>query len=91
MDMTVPAVLKNRVREGLPYPRGATWDGKGVNFSLFSANANRPARAGPSTGLRTGRLQKPASTRSSVCRSTGLTRCTSKPASRERSRSAAEP
>jgi isoamylase len=26
---------------GLPYPRGATWDGEGVNFSLFSANADR--------------------------------------------------
>jgi isoamylase len=24
---------------GQPYPRGATWDGEGVNFSLFSANA----------------------------------------------------
>src|SRR4051812_34162492 len=41
MDMTVPSVLKNRVREGLPHPRGATWDGKGVNFSLFSANATK--------------------------------------------------
>ncbi|HZM36494.1 MAG TPA: glycogen debranching protein GlgX [Burkholderiales bacterium] len=29
------------VKEGLPYPRGATWDGKGVNFALFSANATR--------------------------------------------------
>ncbi|MBV9440851.1 MAG: glycogen debranching enzyme GlgX, partial [Candidatus Eremiobacteraeota bacterium] len=27
------------VREGAPYPRGATWDGRGVNFALFSANA----------------------------------------------------
>ena len=25
--------LAARVREGLPYPRGATWDGKGVNFA----------------------------------------------------------
>jgi len=24
---------------GQPYPRGAVWDGEGVNFSLFSANA----------------------------------------------------
>ena len=24
---------------GQPYPRGATWDGEGVNFSLFSGNA----------------------------------------------------
>jgi glycogen operon protein len=30
-----------RVREGLPHPIGATWDGKGVNFSLFSANATK--------------------------------------------------
>ena len=27
--------------EGLPYPLGATWDGLGVNFALFSANATR--------------------------------------------------
>jgi isoamylase len=26
---------------GGPYPRGATWDGEGVNFSLFSANADK--------------------------------------------------
>jgi glycogen operon protein len=25
------------VRPGKPYPQGATWDGKGVNFALFSA------------------------------------------------------
>ena len=31
------SILENRVREGLPFPRGATWDGKGINFSLFSA------------------------------------------------------
>jgi hypothetical protein len=24
---------------GGPYPRGATWDGEGVNFALFAANA----------------------------------------------------
>jgi isoamylase len=29
------------LREGLPYPRGATWDGQGVNFALFSANATK--------------------------------------------------
>ena len=29
------------MKEGLPHPRGATWDGKGVNFSLFSANATK--------------------------------------------------
>jgi isoamylase len=30
---------KYRLREGQPNPRGANWDGRGVNFSLFSANA----------------------------------------------------
>ena len=30
-----------RMYEGLPYPRGAYWDGKGVNFALFSAHATR--------------------------------------------------
>jgi len=29
------------LREGLPHPRGATWDGKGVNFALFSAHATK--------------------------------------------------
>ena len=33
--------LAAAVREGSPYPRGATWDGNGVNFALFSANATR--------------------------------------------------
>ncbi len=32
---------KTRVREGLPVPLGATWDGLGVNFALFSANATK--------------------------------------------------
>ncbi|KAA2244111.1 glycogen debranching protein GlgX [Salinarimonas soli] len=37
-----PEVLRrSRVREGLPYPLGATWDGLGVNFALFSANATK--------------------------------------------------
>jgi glycogen operon protein len=26
---------------GQPYPLGATWDGLGVNFTLFSENATR--------------------------------------------------
>ncbi len=34
-------ILKSRVREGSPDPRGAHWDGLGVNFSLFSANATK--------------------------------------------------
>ena len=28
-----------RVWPGLPYPLGATWDGSGTNFALFSAHA----------------------------------------------------
>ena len=28
-----------RVSPGNPYPLGATWDGKGVNFAIFSGNA----------------------------------------------------
>ncbi|WP_408832186.1 glycogen debranching protein GlgX [Acidocella sp.] len=30
-----------RLREGLPYPHGASWDGEGVNFAIFSANATK--------------------------------------------------
>ena len=30
-----------RINEGLPHPLGATWDGLGVNFALFSANASK--------------------------------------------------
>src|SRR5438874_7375480 len=32
-------LVRSRVRGGLPSPLGATWDGRGVNFALFSANA----------------------------------------------------
>ena len=35
------AHVDRRVSEGSPVPRGATWDGNGVNFSLFSANATK--------------------------------------------------
>jgi glycogen operon protein len=30
-----------RVQEGSPYRLGATWDGRGTNFALFSANADK--------------------------------------------------
>lgn len=30
-----------RITEGHPFPLGATWDGLGVNFALFSAHATR--------------------------------------------------
>ena len=32
---------KSRISEGLSNPLGATWDGLGVNFALFSANATK--------------------------------------------------
>ena len=32
---------RGRVRTGRPYPLGPSWDGRGVNFALFSANATR--------------------------------------------------
>ena len=32
---------RSRITEGLPDPLGATWDGLGVNFALFSANATK--------------------------------------------------
>ena len=49
-----------RVWPGGPYPRGATWDGVGVNFALFSENATavdlclfeRPDGAGEVTTIR---------------------------------------
>jgi glycogen operon protein len=30
-----------RLSAGLPYPLGATWDGRGTNFALFSAHAEK--------------------------------------------------
>ncbi|MDA1131713.1 MAG: glycogen debranching protein GlgX, partial [Proteobacteria bacterium] len=37
------AILRGtpEVWPGLPYPLGATWDGRGVNFALFSENAEK--------------------------------------------------
>ena len=31
----------DRLQEGRPYPLGATWDGLGVNFAIFSAHATK--------------------------------------------------
>jgi glycogen operon protein len=33
--------LINAIWPGQPWPRGATWDGEGVNFSLFSENSDK--------------------------------------------------
>ncbi|MDG9925648.1 MULTISPECIES: glycogen debranching protein GlgX [unclassified Pseudomonas] len=32
---------RSRIAEGHPFPLGATWDGLGVNFALFSAHATK--------------------------------------------------
>jgi glycogen operon protein len=29
------------LEEGNPHPRGATWDGKGTNFAVFSEHATK--------------------------------------------------
>ena len=34
-------VRKNKIKEGSPHPRGATWDGSGTNFAVFSAHATK--------------------------------------------------
>src|SRR5262245_25010675 len=39
--MLLPAAPRARIWPGKPYPLGATWDGQGVNFALFSAHADR--------------------------------------------------
>jgi glycogen operon protein len=39
--VSVPTTPKTRIGEGLPNPLGSTWDGLGVNFALFSANATK--------------------------------------------------
>lgn len=35
------SVQRSRITEGHPFPLGATWDGLGVNFALFSAHATK--------------------------------------------------
>jgi glycogen operon protein len=36
-----PLAAPHAVRRGRPYPLGATWDGSGVNFALYSSAAER--------------------------------------------------
>ncbi|MGV2290918.1 glycogen debranching protein GlgX [Trinickia sp. YCB016] len=33
--------LPDKLEPGMPYPLGSTWDGLGVNFAVFSANAQK--------------------------------------------------
>ena len=37
----IEPAAKTQVQEGKPFPLGATWDGLGVNFAIFSANATK--------------------------------------------------
>jgi len=39
--MSSPASNLTRIAEGTPFPLGATWNGTGVNFALFSAHATK--------------------------------------------------
>ncbi|NMM00558.1 glycogen debranching protein GlgX [Paraburkholderia sp. RP-4-7] len=39
--MPSQANYSTRIAEGTPFPLGATWNGSGVNFALFSAHATR--------------------------------------------------
>jgi len=45
MNARPPAFAKarsaHRIAEGAPFPLGATWNGRGVNFALFSAHASK--------------------------------------------------
>ena len=41
MRTRTQATKKRKVREGLPHPCGATWDGEGTNFAIFSGNATK--------------------------------------------------
>jgi pullulanase/glycogen debranching enzyme len=39
--MSSQTSYSTRIAEGTPFPLGATWNGSGVNFALFSAHATR--------------------------------------------------
>ncbi len=41
LDAAQAGSRRLRVKEGQPFPLGATWDGLGVNFALFSAHATK--------------------------------------------------
>ena len=41
VNVSTDSKLHSRITEGNPFPLGATWDGVGVNFALFSAHATK--------------------------------------------------
>src|SRR5512139_3961862 len=54
-----------RMWPGRPYPLGATWDGQGVNFALFSENATGVELClfdGPADGIEKEKLWMPERT-----------------------------
>ena len=54
-----------RVWPGRPYPLGATWDGAGVNFALFSEHARKVELClfdGPESAKESGRIVLPEHT-----------------------------
>src|SRR5579871_2360216 len=40
-ELATPETHTAPITEGLPHPRGASWDGKGTNFAIFSAHATK--------------------------------------------------
>jgi glycogen operon protein len=40
-QLYIERLVSDRLLSGKPWPLGATWDGLGVNFAVFSANATR--------------------------------------------------
>ena len=55
------SAIPDRLEPGSPYPLGATFDGLGVNFAVFSANADRIDLClfDPSTGKELAQLELP--------------------------------
>jgi len=41
LAQTASLLRRSGITEGRPFPLGATWDGLGVNFALFSAHATK--------------------------------------------------
>src|SRR6201995_4125741 len=41
LTLAASSLRKSKISEGRPFPLGATWDGLGVNFALFSAHATK--------------------------------------------------
>jgi glycogen operon protein len=56
--------MRSRLEPGVPYPLGATWDGLGTNFAVFSAHAERVDLCffDPSGRREIGRMQLPECT-----------------------------